>query len=83
MQSREYPRYFLLIFPAAIIFISFFAVPMARLAVVGTTGEEGFAAYLAKQVSLPVSFEKQMHRLSCSKNGFDSRISNVCVDWLI
>ena len=36
---------------------------------------DGFAAYFAKQVSLPVSFAKQIHRLSCSKNGFDSRIN--------
>ena len=47
MSRREYPRYFLLILPAAIIFTSFFFVPMTRLAVVGASGDEGIASYLS------------------------------------
>ena len=59
MQTREYPRFFLLIFPAAIIFIAFFAVPMARFAVVGTTGDEGYAAYLT-MATTPRQFESMV-----------------------
>ena len=59
MQSSEYPRLFLLIFPAAFIFIAFFAVPMARLAVVGTTGEDGYAAYLS-MATTPRHFESMV-----------------------
>ena len=59
MQSREYPRYFALILPAAIIFISFFAIPMARLAVVGATGEDGFSAYTS-MATTPRHFESMI-----------------------
>ncbi|MFM1856462.1 MAG: hypothetical protein RLZ83_1771, partial [Pseudomonadota bacterium] len=36
-----------LILPGAAIFVAFFAVPLARLLVIGGTGELGWAAYLA------------------------------------
>lgn len=45
MDRREYPKFFILILPAAIIFAAFFIIPMVRLAVVGGTGELGLAAY--------------------------------------
>ncbi len=59
MENREYPRFFTLILPAAIIFIAFFVVPMARLAVVGATGEEGFAAYTS-MATTPRHFESMV-----------------------
>lgn len=45
MDRREYPKFFLLILPAAIVFAAFFIIPMARLALVGGTGEMGLSAY--------------------------------------
>lgn len=45
MDRREYPRFFVLILPAAVVFVAFFIIPMAQLAVVGATGESGLAAY--------------------------------------
>jgi len=59
MEIREYPRFFALMLPAAIIFIAFFAVPMMRLAVVGATGEEGFSAYTS-MVTTPRHFESMV-----------------------
>jgi len=47
MAQSEYPKLFLLILPAAIVFIAFFVVPMANLVAVGTTGEDGMAAYFS------------------------------------
>jgi len=47
MGTRDYPKLFVLILPSAIIFIAFFIIPMARLAFVGATGEEGIAAYFS------------------------------------
>jgi len=45
MDRREYPKLFLLILPATIVFAVFFVVPMVRLAVIGATGDDGLAAY--------------------------------------
>jgi len=45
MGNRNYPRLFLLILPSIIIFAAFFIIPMARLAVIGASGEDGLAAY--------------------------------------
>ena len=59
MIRREYPRYFLLILPAALIFTTFFFVPMTRLAVVGATGDEGAASYLSI-IQTPRHFESMV-----------------------
>jgi len=47
MIQSEYPKLFLLILPAAIVFVAFFVVPMANLVAIGTTGEDGMAAYFS------------------------------------
>ena len=59
MGHREYPRFVLLLLPTAIVFAAFFIVPMARLAVVGATGEQGFAAYTS-MLSTPRHFESMV-----------------------
>ncbi|MBL1421247.1 MAG: ABC transporter permease [Alphaproteobacteria bacterium] len=46
-MSPHYPRLFLLILPAAIVFTAFFIIPMSRLIFIGGTGENGWAAYYA------------------------------------
>lgn len=45
MERRDYPRMLVLVLPAALVLLAFFVVPMARLAIVAGTGEEGFAVY--------------------------------------
>ena len=47
MTNKDYPRLFLMILPAAIVFAAFFILPMMRLAVEGAAGEAGIAAYAA------------------------------------
>ncbi len=45
MQQAVIPKLILMMLPMAIIFLAFFLVPMAQLAVVGASGEQGLAAY--------------------------------------
>ena len=59
MVQSEYPKLFLLILPAAIIFVAFFIVPMANLVAVGATGEDGMAAYLSV-FNTPRQFESMV-----------------------
>ena len=45
MAQREYPRLFLLILPAGIVFAAFFILPVVQLALVGASGPDGLTAY--------------------------------------
>ena len=47
MVSRDRTRLVVLMMPAGIMFMAFFLLPMAKLAVVGAQGEDGLAAYLS------------------------------------
>jgi putative spermidine/putrescine transport system permease protein len=46
MKHTEYPRLFLMMLPVAIVFATFFLLPMARLVLIGGAGETGFSEYL-------------------------------------
>jgi putative spermidine/putrescine transport system permease protein len=59
MQGRDYPRLFVLFLPLVLVFTAFFLVPMARVAVVGATGEDGLAAYLSI-LTTPRHFESMV-----------------------
>jgi len=59
MIQRDYPKLFVMILPAAIVFVAFFIVPMARLAVVGASGENGLSAYTS-MASKPRHFESMV-----------------------
>lgn len=59
MQKSEYSNLFLLSLPVGIFFVAFFIVPMAKLAVVGGTGEDGLSAYLTL-LTVPRHFESMV-----------------------
>lgn len=59
MSRRDYPRLFLLILPALVLFTAFFIVPMARLAMVAASGDDGWAAYLSF-LNTPRHFESMV-----------------------
>ena len=59
MKHRKYLYLFLLLIPTVIVFTAFFIVPMGRLAVVGSTGEGGFAAYTS-MLTTPRHFESMI-----------------------
>ena len=84
MIRREYPRYFLLILPAALIFTTFFFVPMTRLAVVGATGDEGAASYLSI-IQTPRHFESMVATvlLSIGVTAFALVISTIAGLFLV
>lgn len=46
-RHSEYPRLVLLMLPVAIVFLAFFLLPMARLVLIGGSGENGFSEYLS------------------------------------
>ena len=46
MKPNEYPRLFVLMLPVAIVFSAFFLLPMAKLILIGGSGENGFSEYL-------------------------------------
>ena len=65
MTQREYPRLFLLILPAGIVFAAFFILPVVQLALVSGSGPEGLAAY-ASIVTKPRHLESMIATLLLS-----------------
>lgn len=59
MVGREYSRLFLLFLPLSIVFIAFFIVPMAKLTIVGGSGEDGLGAY-TMMLTKPRYFESMV-----------------------
>ena len=65
MKHSEYPRLFLMMLPVAIVFATFFILPMARLVLIGGSGETGFAEYLTV-FNTPRHFESMVATLLLS-----------------
>jgi len=65
MDRRDYPQLIIMILPAAIVFTAFFLVPMARLVIVGGSGEEHWAAY-ASIITKPRHLESMVATLALS-----------------
>lgn len=65
MNQRDYPRLFLMILPAGIVFAVFFIVPMVKLAIASAAGEEGIATYL-EIITKPRYFESMVATVALS-----------------
>lgn len=65
VNQRDYPRLFLMILPAGIVFAVFFIVPMVKLAIASAAGEEGIATYL-EIITKPRYFESMVATVALS-----------------
>ncbi len=65
MNQRDYPRLFLMILPAAIVFAAFFIAPMVKLAIASAGGEDGLAIYTAI-ITKPRYFESMVATVALS-----------------
>ncbi len=65
MKYYDYPKLFVLALPIAIIFVTFFIVPMVQLAIVGGSSDQGFSSYMSL-VYKPRHFESMLATLILS-----------------
>ena len=65
VSQRDYPRLFLMILPAGIVFAAFFIAPMIKLAIASAAGEEGVAAYM-EIITKPRYFESMVATVALS-----------------